>query len=151
MKKTGKKYFKMWNTKSSIYYYTVIFSVALFLISIKSPGLFWLSAPLLVFVLFNLILAISYPVVEDNCLGLVWPLLPKLNRWIKYEDIDSIQFKRAKSYGWHFTVTVTKTDGRSIRAWDLALLPDLAIGDLIQDLRTHGVEVDNQLRITDIS
>ncbi len=46
---------------------------------------------------------------------------------------------------------VTMTDGKLIRICDFALLPDCVLGDLIENLRAHGVKMDNQLRITDIS
>lgn len=137
--------------------------IAVILLTILSLGLFALyyipkqGAGMVAFVPVSLLLFFamtvflltwSWPVVKDQELEIRWLLLPLLNREYRYADIQKIVFKADTRYA--FVMSIIRQDGKTAFWGVLDCMPVNKIQEFLDDLRLHGVVVDNQTKYRDI-
>lgn len=110
----------------------------------------YIIPPLYTILCIGVTLNFTYPVVFQEEVEIRWFFYPFLNKSFAYSKIDHVLFLRKVTYGAHFTMTIFMKDGKKNRYGDLLCMDGRRLKELLEDLRSHGVEVDNQLRITDI-
>ena len=115
----------------------------------QGAGLYFTA--FLLFVLIQYTRLYTYPNVSDSVFEVHWLFYPFLTKKYEYSAIKKVVFARKVSYGLHYTMTIHLRSGKRLSMMDMICMPFPKVGNLIEDLRSHGVEVANQLRITDIS
>lgn len=133
-------------------FFIVIFvsTLILYYNGIMKSAAIWVFGPMTLFISVQYLRICAYPVVSDNSIAIKWLFFPFIRRQFTYQEVRRVVFKRKVSYGNHYTMKIAPHHGKDLRLMDMICMPVGKLGDLIEDLRAHGVEVDNQLRITDI-
>lgn len=141
-----KKYFKfplMW-VIILVFDLSVII-LSLFLVRWQTAGVVW--GIIFSLELFMVILPmLSWPVIKDEGLEIRW-MLPEVKKSFLYDDIKSVIFKRSGTY---YSITVVGSDGKRKYWGYMKCLPVGKLQEFLDDLRAHGVEVDNRLNFTDV-
>jgi len=91
---------------------------------------------------------LSWPVVKTEGLEIRSLLLPMLKKEFRYGEIQSVIFKRGARY--EYLMTIIGSDGKRKYVGYMECLPGGKLQEFLNDLRAHGVEVDNRMNYTDV-
>lgn len=91
---------------------------------------------------------LSWPVVKTEGLEIRSLLLPMFKKEFRYEEIQSVIFKRGARY--EYLMTIIGSDGKRKYVGYMVCLPGGKLQEFLNDLRAHGVEVDNRMNYKDV-
>jgi len=141
-----KKYFKfpvIYVVLLAVFLSVIIFT--LFLVRFQTAGV--VVGIVLVLVMLTVFLPLlSWPIIKDEGLEVRW-ILPRLKREFLYNDLKRVVFKRSGRY---YYMTIVGLDGKR-QCWvSMECMPVGKLQEFIDDLRAHGVDVENRLNYTDV-
>jgi len=141
-----KKYFKF-----PVVYFTVfvvdssVIILSLFLVKWQTASVVW--GVIFLGLLMTILPLLSWPVIKDDRLE-IWWLIPRIKKQFLYGDIQRVVFKRGGRQ--MFALSIFGLDGKRKYWGAMECVPVNKLQEFLDDLRAHGVEVDNRMNYKDV-